>query len=66
MRNLEAHRHIRDALRARDADEAERRMRWHLADFRRGFELAGFRLGDAARWPADSLPAVQRTEETLS
>ncbi len=66
MRNLEAHRHIRDALQAGDADEAERWMRRHLADFRRGFELAGFRLDEAAHWPADSLLAIQPTEETLS
>src|SRR5690606_21657477 len=65
MRNLEAHRRLREAVAARDAGEAERSMRWHLEDFRRGFELAGFRLDDAASWPNEPLIARQTTEETL-
>jgi len=65
-RNLEAHRRIHDALQARLPDEAEDWMRRHLADFRRGFELAGFRLDEAVRWPANPLTAMQPHEETLS
>lgn len=39
-RNLAAHRHIVDALRQRDADQAEHWMRKHIVDFQRGFVLA--------------------------
>jgi GntR family transcriptional regulator, transcriptional repressor for pyruvate dehydrogenase complex len=40
-RNLEAHRHIVEACRARDAITARDWMRRHITDWRRGFELAG-------------------------
>lgn len=39
-RNLEAHRHIMEALHKRDADKAEQWMRKHMIDFQRGFVLA--------------------------
>lgn len=66
-RNLEAHRRLRAAIAARDGDEAGRWMRRHLQDFRRGFELAGFRLDEAASWPTDPMLARQTTtKETLT
>jgi len=64
-RNLEAHRRIHEALETRRPDMAEEWMRRHLADFRRGFELAGFRLDEAVRWPSQPLTAMQPYEETL-
>ncbi|KAJ54375.1 hypothetical protein ACMU_18280 [Actibacterium mucosum KCTC 23349] len=39
-RMLAAHRHIVDAIRARDPKTAEDWMRRHIEDFRRGYELA--------------------------
>jgi len=66
-RNLDAHRQLYAAIHDQDAEQAEQCMRWHLADFRRGFELAGFRLDEAVRWPADPLLAMQQPpEETLT
>lgn len=46
-RLLDAHRAIADAIAARDAAGAAEWMRRHIADFRRGYEVAGFDL-DAA------------------
>ncbi|MEJ8570474.1 FadR/GntR family transcriptional regulator [Microbaculum marinum] len=40
-RLLEAHAGVFDALCARDGDAAERWMRKHFTDFKRGFDLAG-------------------------
>lgn len=40
-RLLEAHRHVLDSLRQRDAESADAWTRKHLADHRRGFEVAG-------------------------
>ena len=40
-RLLEAHRQLLSALRRRDADAAEEVMRRHMADYRRGCEVAG-------------------------
>nr|WP_314629633.1 GntR family transcriptional regulator [uncultured Noviherbaspirillum sp.] len=39
-RNVAAHRHILETLRAHDADGAELWMRKHIVDFQRGFVLA--------------------------
>jgi GntR family transcriptional repressor for pyruvate dehydrogenase complex len=39
-RNFDVHMHILDALRQRDADQAEQWMRRHLIDFQRGFAVA--------------------------
>lgn len=52
QRNLDAHRRILDALRRRDADEAERWMRKHLIDFQRGYRVAALDLDEAVQWPA--------------
>ncbi|MGD9538635.1 MAG: FadR/GntR family transcriptional regulator [Alphaproteobacteria bacterium] len=41
FRLLEAHRHVYEALVARDADGAEQWMRKHIEDFRRGYIVAG-------------------------
>jgi DNA-binding FadR family transcriptional regulator len=43
-RNLEAHRHVIDACRAHDVATAVEWMRRHIADWRRGFEIAGKNL----------------------
>ncbi|QCI67877.1 FadR/GntR family transcriptional regulator [Phreatobacter stygius] len=45
-RNLEAHRHIVEACRARDVVVARDWMRRHITDWRRGFEIAGKSLDD--------------------
>lgn len=61
-RNLEAHRRLRAAIGEQDGEEAERWMRMHLADFRRGFELAGFRLDETVRPPPEPLLAMHATD----
>ena len=43
-RNLAAHRHTLDALRARDADAAAEWTRKHMVDFQRGFAMAGLSM----------------------
>ena len=43
-RNLDAHRHTLDALRARDADAAAEWTRKHMVDFQRGFAMAGLSM----------------------
>src|SRR5579862_7415052 len=40
-----AHRHLREALAARDTDDAHAWMARHIRDFRRGYEIAGIDLG---------------------
>jgi GntR family transcriptional repressor for pyruvate dehydrogenase complex len=40
-----AHRHLREALAARDTDEAHAWMARHIRDFRRGYELAAIDMG---------------------
>ena len=40
-RLLEAHQHVLESLRQRDAESAVAWTRRHLADHRRGFEVAG-------------------------
>jgi GntR family transcriptional regulator, transcriptional repressor for pyruvate dehydrogenase complex len=40
-----AHRHLREALTARDAEGAHAWMARHIRDFRRGYEIAGIDLG---------------------
>jgi DNA-binding FadR family transcriptional regulator len=45
-RLIDAHRHIIAALKAGDRVEAERWMRRHMADFRRGYDLCGFDLNE--------------------
>lgn len=54
-RVIEAHREILDALRRHDAPAAEHWMRRHIADFKRGYERAGF--------DADSI--LQRAEDQV-
>ena len=44
VRNLAAHRHTLDALRARDADAAAEWTRKHMVDFQRGFAMAGLSM----------------------
>lgn len=51
-RLIEAHRHILDGLTARDSTAAERWMRRHIVDFRRGYALCGFDLQDAVGYDA--------------
>lgn len=43
-RNLAAHRHTLDALRARDAEAAAEWTRKHMVDFQRGFAMAGLSM----------------------
>ena len=43
-RNLAAHQHTLDALRARDADAAAEWTRKHMVDFQRGFAMAGLNM----------------------
>lgn len=43
-RNLAAHRHTLDALRAGDADAAAEWTRKHMVDFQRGFVMAGLSM----------------------
>jgi len=43
-RNIESHRRILNALRAKDAAQAEELMRKHLVDFRRGYALSGIAM----------------------
>lgn len=43
-RNLAAHRHTLDALRAGDADAAAEWTRKHMVDFQRGFAMAGLSM----------------------
>lgn len=43
-RNLAAHRHTLDALRAHDADAAAGWTRKHMVDFQRGFTMAGLSM----------------------
>ena len=43
-RNLAAHQHTLDALRARDADAAAEWTRKHMVDFQRGFAMAGLSM----------------------
>lgn len=45
-RNLEAHRHLIKACRSHDPATARDWMRRHIADWRRGFEIAGKSLDD--------------------
>jgi GntR family transcriptional regulator, transcriptional repressor for pyruvate dehydrogenase complex len=40
-----AHRHLREALAARDTDDAHAWMARHIRDFRRGYEIAGIDMG---------------------
>jgi GntR family transcriptional regulator, transcriptional repressor for pyruvate dehydrogenase complex len=40
-----AHRHLREALAARDTGEAHAWMARHIRDFRRGYEIAGIDMG---------------------
>jgi DNA-binding FadR family transcriptional regulator len=41
-----AHRHLAEAVRARDAEEARSWMSKHIRDFRRGYEYCGIDLGN--------------------
>lgn len=50
-RMLTAHGAIADAIIASDAETARRWMERHLADFQRGYELAGFDIHLPARMP---------------
>lgn len=45
QRVIDAHRHILNALKKRDAKKAENWMRRHITDFKRGYEHAGFSPG---------------------
>jgi DNA-binding FadR family transcriptional regulator len=45
-RLIEAHRHIVEALKKRNAAEAEAWMRRHIADFRRGYDFCGFDIDE--------------------
>lgn len=52
QRNLDAHRHIVDALERRDADGAAEWTRKHMVDFQRGFALAGLDMSTPIETPA--------------
>lgn len=52
-RVIEAHRHIVDALAAKDIDRANDWMRRHMVDFRRGYDICGFDIDSEI----DPLPA---------
>ena len=62
VRNLDAHRQIALALRARDTQRAQEWTRKHLVDFRNGFLQAGLPI-DA---PADRVPQRARPTATRS
>ena len=55
-RIVTAHRHLLEALRARDEATAETWMARHIRDFKRGYELAGIDL--ALRVSAEEPAAV--------
>lgn len=50
-RNLEAHAHMLDALRRRDADAAVEWTRKHMVDFQRGFAMAGLDMSKPIAQP---------------
>ena len=56
-RIMTAHRHLIDAVQARDAETAESWMRKHVRDFRRGYELSGISMtravADTASVPSE-------------
>ena len=58
-RVVEAHRHILDALKARDEDKAEEWMRRHTADFERGYKRMGLS-------PSGRLVEEQQTSRPLT
>ncbi|MFN4309005.1 MAG: FadR/GntR family transcriptional regulator [Ferrovibrio sp.] len=49
-RNVIGHRKVLEAIRRRDADEAELWMRKQMIDFRRGYELAGLDMDAPVAW----------------
>ncbi|MEO8925082.1 MAG: GntR family transcriptional regulator [Caldimonas sp.] len=57
-RNLQVHRHVVNALKARDADTAHEWVRKHLVDFRNGFRLAGLPMHRAVDNMSPPLPLV--------
>ena len=69
-RQVVAHHHVIEAIRARDPDEARNWMRRHIDDFRRGYVLAGLPLnepiaGAVTRWSIwAAIMTDQSTTET--
>ena len=51
VRNLEAHAHLLDALRRRDAEGAAEWTRKHMVDFQRGFAMAGLDMSKPIAQP---------------
>jgi DNA-binding FadR family transcriptional regulator len=51
-RVIDIHGAVLKAVKKHDVDEAIRQMRRHLADFKRGYELAGFRPDETLVWTA--------------
>lgn len=51
-RNIEAHVHILDALRRRDAEAAAEWNRKHMVDFQRGFAMAGLDMSKPVAQPS--------------
>jgi DNA-binding FadR family transcriptional regulator len=58
-RLIEAHRHILDALSARNRETAELWMRRHIVDFRRGCEVCGFDLSGAVGYDGQGLASAK-------
>lgn len=61
-RNIEAHRHVLNAIAAGQPEEAAEWMRKHLMDFQRGYALAGIPLDTPLRTQHPAPP--QKTKET--
>lgn len=59
-RLIEVHRHIIAALKARSRDDAELWMRRHIIDFRRGYEVCGFDLGEVVGYNPERDQASRR------
>jgi GntR family transcriptional repressor for pyruvate dehydrogenase complex len=57
FRLLEAHRHVVDAIAAGDGELAERWMRKHIQDFRRGYIVAGMDFKGPIKFNARCRPA---------
>jgi GntR family transcriptional repressor for pyruvate dehydrogenase complex len=60
-RLIEVHRHIITALKARSREEAELWMRRHIVDFRRGYEVCGFDLGEVVGYDSERDHAFRRS-----
>ncbi len=59
-RLMQVHRHVIEALKARSSEQAELWMRRHIVDFRRGYEVCGFDLGEVVGYDPERDHASRR------